>query len=48
MVQEGRAEKAAEAIKAMLSSHATVVRRGERLTVEAEQLVPGEGVRPNV
>lgn len=42
MVQEGRAEKAAEAIKAMLSSRATVVRNGERLTVEADQIVPGD------
>lgn len=46
MVQEGRAEKAAEAIKAMLSSRATVVRGGERLAIEADQLVPGECVLP--
>lgn len=42
MAQEGKAEKAAEALKAMLSAKATVVRDGERISVEADQLVPGE------
>eukprot|EP00879_Flechtneria_rotunda_P004077 GHRR01004322.1.p1 GENE.GHRR01004322.1~~GHRR01004322.1.p1 ORF type:complete len:859 (+),score=261.06 GHRR01004322.1:236-2812(+) len=42
MIQEGKAEKAAEAIKAMLSSNANVVRGGKRFSVEAEDLVPGD------
>lgn len=44
MIQEGRAEKAAEAIKAMLSSKATAVRNGEKITLEADKLVPGDVV----
>jgi P-type E1-E2 ATPase len=41
-LQEGKAEKAAEAIKAMLSSNAVVVRDGERKQIPAEDLVPGD------
>lgn len=41
-VQEGKAEQALEAVRAMLASHATVVRRGERLEIEAGELVPGD------
>lgn len=44
LLQEGKAEKAAEAIKAMLSPTATVVRDGKMSTVEADQLVPGDVV----
>eukprot|EP00882_Tetradesmus_deserticola_P009077 GHRQ01009576.1.p1 GENE.GHRQ01009576.1~~GHRQ01009576.1.p1 ORF type:complete len:554 (+),score=246.57 GHRQ01009576.1:243-1904(+) len=44
MIQEGKAEKAAEAIKAMLSASATVVRDGRRVSVDADQLVPGDVV----
>ncbi|GBF92410.1 carbonate dehydratase [Raphidocelis subcapitata] len=44
LVQEGKAEKAAEAIKAMLSSTANVVRGGQRFAVDASQLVPGDVV----
>ena len=41
-VQEGKAEKALEAVRAMLASHATVVRDGERHEVDAADLVPGD------
>jgi P-type E1-E2 ATPase len=42
MVQEGKAESAAEALKAMLSSSADVLRNGERVSIEAELVVPGD------
>jgi hypothetical protein len=42
LLQEGKAEKAADAIKAMLSANATVIRGGKRFTIEADQLVPGD------
>jgi magnesium-transporting ATPase (P-type) len=41
-VQEGKAEKAMEAIRQMLAPRASVLRNGERHTVEGEQLVPGD------
>jgi len=41
-VQEGKAEKAMEAIRHMLALHASVIRDGERQTVRGEQLVPGD------
>jgi magnesium-transporting ATPase (P-type) len=41
-VQEGKAEKALEAVKKMLSPQAMVTREGERFTVPAERLVPGD------
>ena len=41
-LQEGKAEKALEAITRMLSLEATVVRGGHRQTVAAEELVPGD------
>lgn len=34
-MQEGKAEKAADAIKGMLSSKATVIRNGDRQVIEA-------------
>lgn len=43
-VQEGKAEKALDAIKNMLAPHATVIREGHRLRIEAEALVPGDVV----
>jgi magnesium-transporting ATPase (P-type) len=43
-LQEGKAEKALEAITRMLSLEATVVRDGRRQTVPAEGLVPGDVV----
>jgi magnesium-transporting ATPase (P-type) len=42
MFQEGKAEAAAEAIKAMLSSSASVLRDGERKSIDAEEVVPGD------
>uniref|UniRef100_A0A383V2S6 Cation-transporting P-type ATPase N-terminal domain-containing protein n=1 Tax=Tetradesmus obliquus TaxID=3088 RepID=A0A383V2S6_TETOB len=42
MLQEGKAEKAAEAIKAMLSPNALVIRAGEQQTIPADELVPGD------
>jgi magnesium-transporting ATPase (P-type) len=41
-VQEGRAERAIEAIRDMLSPMATVVRDGARVQIAAEGLVPGD------
>lgn len=41
-VQEGKAEKALEAVRAMLASHATVLRDGERHEIDAALLVPGD------
>jgi magnesium-transporting ATPase (P-type) len=43
-IQEGRAEKALEAIRAMLTREASVLRDGRRLTVPAESLVAGDVV----
>ena len=41
-VQEGKAEKAMEAIRKMLALKASVLRDGERRTVESDSLVPGD------
>jgi magnesium-transporting ATPase (P-type) len=41
-VQEGKAERALDAVRAMLASHATVVRDGERCEIDATELVPGD------
>lgn len=41
-VQEGRAEKALEAIRGMIDPHASVVRDGRRLTIGADAVVPGD------
>ena len=43
-VQEGKAEKAMEAIRRMLAPRAAVLRGGERQTVDGEALVPGLSV----
>jgi magnesium-transporting ATPase (P-type) len=43
-IQEGKAEKALEAIRDMLSPNASVIRGGERRTIPAEELVPGDRV----
>lgn len=40
--QEGKAEKALESIRAMLSLEAVVLRNGEKKTIDAEELVPGD------
>jgi magnesium-transporting ATPase (P-type) len=41
-IQEGKAEQALDAIRKMLSPQAIVVRDGQRITVSAEELVPGD------
>jgi len=41
-VQEGKAERALESIRHMLAPHAAVIRGGRRLTLPAENLVPGD------
>jgi magnesium-transporting ATPase (P-type) len=43
-VQEGKAENALRAIRRMLSPRAMVLRTGQRVTLPAEQLVPGDVV----
>jgi Ca2+-transporting ATPase len=42
VVQESNAERALDALQALSSPKATVVRDGERQSVEAEALVPGD------
>jgi magnesium-transporting ATPase (P-type) len=41
-VQEGRAEQALDAIRAMIDPRAIVIRDGHRLTIPAEDIVPGD------
>ncbi len=41
-IQEGKAESALDAIRAMLSPHATVIRGGTRREIDAAGLVPGD------
>src|SRR5690606_30298327 len=41
-VQEGRAEEALEAIRAMIDPHASVIRDGRRVTIAADEVVPGD------
>jgi magnesium-transporting ATPase (P-type) len=41
-IQEGKAERALEAIRTMLSSQATVLRDGKRINIPADGLVPGD------
>jgi magnesium-transporting ATPase (P-type) len=43
-IQEGKAEAALEAIRSMLSPHATVLREGRRHDIDAADLVPGDRV----
>ena len=43
-LQEGKAERALEAVHAMLASRATVLREGERHEIDAADLVPGDVV----
>ena len=43
-IQEGKAESALEAIRSMLSPHATVLRDGRRRDIDAAELVPGDRV----
>ncbi len=41
-VQEGKAERALESIRQMLSLEAVAIRDGKKQTIEAEELVPGD------
>ena len=41
-IQEGKAEKAMDAIRHMLAPHAHVIRDGERISIAGEHLVPGD------
>tara|TARA_R110002020_G_scaffold207296_4_gene412764 strand:+ start:972 stop:3659 length:2688 start_codon:yes stop_codon:yes gene_type:complete len=41
-IQEGKAEKAMESIRRMLAPHASVLRDGERVSVDGADLVPGD------
>lgn len=41
-VQEGRANSAMNAIRAMIDPHASVLRSGQRLTIAADEVVPGD------
>ena len=42
VVQEGRAERSLEAIRAMIDPQASVLRDGRRVTVDAGEVVPGD------
>ncbi len=41
-IQEGKAEKAMDALRHMLALRANVIRGGERINIEGEKLVPGD------
>ncbi|WP_114751042.1 cation-transporting P-type ATPase [Pleomorphovibrio marinus] len=41
-IQEGKAEKALDGIKRMLSQVTVVIREGKRMTIEAEEVIPGD------
>ncbi|MTV52990.1 cation-transporting P-type ATPase [Pseudoduganella buxea] len=43
-IQEGKAEKAMDAIRHMLAPQANVIRSGERISIPGENLVPGDVV----
>ncbi len=43
-VQEGRAEKALDAVRSLLATRATVLRDGQRRQIDAQELVPGDVV----
>lgn len=43
-VQENKAEKAMDAIRHMLAPHANVLRDGQRINIDGEQIVPGDVV----
>jgi P-type Ca2+ transporter type 2C len=44
-IQEGRAEKALESLRKMLSIEAETIRDGNKSTIDAEELVPGDIVK---
>ncbi len=41
-IQEGKAEAAMEAVRNMLSLHATVIRDGQRVVIDANDVAPGD------
>jgi len=41
-IQEGKAEEAMEAVRNMLSLHATVIRDGQRVVIDANDVAPGD------
>ena len=41
-IQEGKAEEAMEAVRNMLSLHATVIRDGQRVVIDASDVAPGD------
>jgi magnesium-transporting ATPase (P-type) len=41
-LQEGKAEKAMDAIRHMLAPHANVIRSGQRVSIPGDELVPGD------
>ncbi|MDN2580660.1 cation-transporting P-type ATPase [Aquibium sp. ELW1220] len=41
-IQEGRAEEALEAVRGMIDPHASVLRGGRRMTIAADDVVPGD------
>ncbi len=41
-IQEGKAERALDAIRDMIAPHAVVLREGERHTLDTRQIVPGD------
>ncbi|MBG0793054.1 HAD-IC family P-type ATPase [Methylocystis sp. H62] len=41
-IQEGKAEEAMEAVRNMLSLHATVIRDGKRVVIDATDIAPGD------
>lgn len=41
-IQEGKAEKAMDAIRHMLAPRANVIREGQRISIDGEELVPGD------
>lgn len=44
ILQEGKAERALDAIRKLLALKAAVIRNGQRITIDAEKLVPGDVV----
>lgn len=42
LLQEGKAERALDAIRKMLALKASVIRSGQRITIDAQHLVPGD------
>lgn len=41
-LQEGKAERALEAIQSLVTPHSSIYRNGNRITIPAEQIVPGD------